>query len=143
MRGFLLDTNVVSELIKLRPEPKVVAWVESTDNYLFYASVLTLGELRKGIATHPDAVRRLKIESWLEATLKPWFEGRFLPVDMPVAERWGLLAGKAQANGSPLPIIDALLAATAIHYDLVLVTRNVQDLARTGAEIFNPWSACP
>ncbi len=139
MRGFLLDTNVVSELIKPRPEPKVVTWVKSLDSDLTFMSVLTIGELRKGIAAHPDVGRRLKAETWLETTLKPWFEGRFLPVDMVVAERWGRLTGQVQATGGPLPVIDALLSATALQHDLVLATRNVRDGARAGAEVFNPW----
>ena len=140
MNGFLLDTHVISELVRPHPEPGVVAWVTGLDASLLYLSVLTLGELRKGIAVHPDSVRRVRIEAWVEATLRPWFEGRILPIDEAVAERWGLLAGQVQAAGRPLPVIDGLLCATALHHDLTLVTRNSAHVAATGVQHYCPWS---
>ena len=139
MKGFLIDTNVISELIRPQPEPAVVAWVAGQDAGLLYVSVLTLGELRKGIAAHPDPVRRLRIEAWVEATLRPWFEGRLLPVDEAVAARWGLLAGQAHVAGRPLPVLDGLLAATALHHDLTLVTRNIAHVHATGVAYHCPW----
>ena len=139
MKGFLIDTNVISELIRPQPEPAVVAWVAGQDAGLLYVSVLTLGELRKGIAAHPDPVRRLRIEAWVEATLRPWFEGRLLPVDEAVAARWGLLAVQAHVAGRPLPVLDGLLAATALHHDLTLVTRNIAHVHATGVAYHCPW----
>lgn len=136
MKGFLLDTNVISELTRSRPEPKVGRWVESTDDKLLYLSVLTMGEIRKGIAATPQPARRVGLETWLETVLRPWFVGRILPVDEVVADRWGLLAGAA---GRPLPVIDGLLAATALCHDLTLVTRNTRDLAGLPVGLFNPW----
>lgn len=141
MSGFLLDTNVISELIKPRPEPGVAAWIEATDESLLYLSVLSLGEIRKGIVALPRASRRVVLEAWLETNLKPRFSGRILPIDEAVSDRWGLIAGKALAKGIALPVIDGLLAATALDHNLTLVTRNVSDVSKTGVAVFNPWEA--
>ena len=139
MSGFLLDTNIISELVKPRPEPRVVAWVEATDEHLLYLSVLTLGEIRKGIVAVPHAARRAELEAWLESDLRPRFAGRILTVDEAVAERWGIIAGQAAMRGFLMPVIDGLLAAIAIHHTLTLVTRNTRDVAETGVPVFNPW----
>lgn len=140
MSGFLLDTNVISELIKPKPSPRVVQWLEATDEDLLYLSVLTIGEIRKGINLHPDAVRRARLEAFLSSGICTRFDGRLLPIDAAVAERWGLLAARARmSKGAVLPVIDGLLAATAQQYDLTLVTRNVEDVAVTGVPVFNPW----
>jgi predicted nucleic acid-binding protein len=137
--GFLLDTNVVSELVRHRPNPRVCAWIESTREDLLYVSVLTIGELWKGIESVRDASRRVVLESWLASGLIPRFDDRILPVDEAVASRWGRLAGQSVARRMLLPVIDGLLAATAMHYNLTLVTRNVKDVAGTGVPIFDPW----
>ena len=140
MSGFLVDTNLISELIKPKPEPKVVKWIDATDEKLMFLSVLTIGEIRKGITLHPDSGRRVKLEAWLASEVRARFEDRILPVDDAVAERWGLLTAKAKAEkNQKLPVIDGLLAATAQQHDLILVTRNVNDLAPTGIQLFNPW----
>ena len=139
MNGFLLDTNVLSELVKPRPEPKVTQWIEATDENLLYLSVLTLGEIRKGITAVTQASRRMMLESWLHKELRPRFAEHILPIEEAVADRWGLLAGQAQANKIVLPVIDGLLAATALHYNLILVTRNIRDVAATGVPVFSPW----
>jgi len=136
----LLDTNVISELLKPQPEPKVVNWIEATDEDLMFLSVLTTGEIRKGINLHPDSGRRAKLEGWLASDVRARFEDRILLVDDAVAERWGLLAAKAKIQKNyTLPVIDGLLAATAQHHNLILVTRNVDDVAPTGVQLFNPW----
>lgn len=140
MSGFLLDTNVISELVRPRPEPKVKAWVAATDEDLLYLSVLTLGEIRKGIAALKDASRRVRLEAWLDSDLVVRFAERILAIDRAVADRWGRLAAQAGSK-SPLPVIDGLLAATALHHNLTLVTRNTKDVAETGVPIFNPWVA--
>ncbi len=139
MSGFLLDTNVISELIKPRPEPGVVRWVEESDENLLYLSVLTLGEIRKGVAALPLSARRMALEAWLESDLRLRFTKRILAIDEEVAGRWGVLAGQAQKDGRGLPVIDGLLAATAIHHNLTLVTRNDCDISFTGVALFNPW----
>lgn len=138
MSGFLLDTNVISELVRPRPEPKVKTWIEATDESLLYLSVLTLGEIRKGITLLANPTRRVALEVWLDSELVLRFAGRILPIDQAVADRWGRLAAQA-GSGSPVPVIDGLLAATALHYNLTLVTRNTRDVATTGVPQFNPW----
>jgi toxin FitB len=137
--GFLLDTNVISELIKARPAAKVRSWIESVDESLLYLSVLTMGEIRKGISSVSDAKRRTKLEVWLEGDLAIRFSGRILPIDHAVADRWGRLAGNAPAKRSPLPVIDGLLAATALNFNLVMVTRDTTHMSTTGVPFFNPW----
>ena len=137
MSGFLLDTNIISELVRPRPEPKVKAWIAATNEELFYLSVLTFGEIRKGIALLKDASRRVALESWLNSDLLLRFAGRILPIDQAVADRWGRLA--AQAAPRLLPVIDGLLAATALHHNLTFVTRNTKDVAATGVPLFDPW----
>jgi toxin FitB len=141
MSGFLLDTNVISELVKPKPNPNVTAWIDATDEDLLYLSVLTLGEIRRGITSLPDAARRVKLETWLDRELVLRFSDRILPIDLAIADRWGRLTGTAAARKSPLPVIDGLLAATAVHYDLTLVTRDTKHLSNTGVAYFNPWEA--
>jgi predicted nucleic acid-binding protein len=139
MSGFLLDTNVISGLIKPKPEASVVKWVDSTDENLLFLSVLTLGEIRKGIAGLAQRARRGALESWLETSLRPRFAGRILSVDQAVGDRWGVITAAAAAAGTPVPVIDGLLAATALHHHLTLVTRNAADVVRTGALVLNPF----
>ena len=103
MSGFLLDTNVLSEIVRPKPYSEVVQWVESTDESLLYISVLTLGEIREGITPLPDGRRRASLESWLDHDLVVRFSGRILPIDLAVADRWGRLAGTKAAKRSPLP----------------------------------------
>jgi predicted nucleic acid-binding protein len=138
--GFLLDTNIISELVKRKPEPKVTAWIDSTDENLMYLSVLTLGEIRKGITLLHDASRRVVLQAWLDSDLIQRFGERILPIDRAVADRWGRLAAGAAAAKALLPVIDGLLAATALDQNLTLVTRNTKDVAVTGVPIFNPWN---
>lgn len=139
MSGFLLDTNVISELVRARPEPRVTAWIEATNESLLYLSVLTLGEIRKGIASLRSSPRRVVLEAWLASDLALRFANRILPVDESVADRWGRLAAESAVEGSPLSVIDGLLAATALHHNLTLVSRNVKDFATAGVPLFNPW----
>ena len=141
MSGFLLDTNCVSEAVRIRPDARVAQWLDSTDEQLLYLSALTLGEIRKGIAVLSHGKRRAALEAWLEGNLKPRFAGRILPVDEAVAERWGWLDASLQQKGTPLPIVDGLLAATALHYNLTTVTRNVSHFADAGVAVLNPWLA--
>jgi len=139
VNGFLLDTNIVSELIKSHPDAKVVGWIEETGEALLFLSVLTLGEIRIGIERLNLGRRRGRLESWLKLDLRARFRNRILPIDDRVAERWGALSAAAAANGKPVPVIDGLLAATAMHHDLILVTRNTPHPAGTGVPTLNPW----
>jgi toxin FitB len=135
--SYLLDTNVISELKRNSPDPDVVAWFSQRPPAMLHLSVLTLGEIRKGIENAGDEKRRQRLIDWLEADLPTFFTGRILPIDEAVADRWGRLVAAA---GRPLPAIDSLLAATAIEYDLVLVTRNAKDFAGLPVQTFSPWS---
>lgn len=139
MSGFLLDTNVLSELIKPKPDAKVVQWIEGTNEASMFLSVLTLGEIRRGIARLRTGTRRGRLESWLQVDLRERFQDRILPINEAIADRWGALSAAAAAKGKPLPVIDGLLAATALHHDLMLVTRNGSDVAATEVAILNPW----
>lgn len=141
MSGFLLDTNCISELVRVKPEPRVLEWMEAADEGLLYLSVLTLGEIRKGLAGLPQSKRRTHLEAWLEVELQARFSRRILPVDAAVADRWGVLAADAKRKGKALSTIDALLAATALHYSLTVVSRNVNDFANTQVPFLNPWEA--
>ena len=140
MSGFLLDTNVISELVRPRPDPRVVHWMDTTDEELFFLSVLTLGEIRKGITVLTHPARKVRLEAWLSSNLLPRFEGRILPIDQAIAERWGQITGSLATQGSPLPVIDGLLAATALDHNLTLVTRNTRDVALTRVAVFDPWT---
>lgn len=137
MTGFLLDTNVISELIKPRPNSGVLQWMEEADEDLLHLSVLTLGEIRKGITSQSESKRRVSLEAWLNHELMLRFEGRILDIDQAVADCWGWVSG---ASKQPLPVIDSLLAATALHHDLVLVTRDIRAIESTGVALLNPWS---
>ncbi len=139
MSGFLLDTNVISELVRAKPNAGVVAWIRATDESLLHLSVLTLGEIRKGVSLLPSSSRRARLESWLDTELTDRFAGRILTVDQSVAERWGRLT--AAAPRAPLPVIDGLLAATALHHGLTLVSRDLSPAARANVPCFDPWAS--
>lgn len=134
--SYLLDTNVISETIRREQNKLVIRWFEQIPAEALFVSVLTLGELRKGIERLADKKRKEKLRLWLEHELPAWFEGRVLPVNLAVAERWGRLLAEM---GRPVPAIDSLLAATALHYELRLVTRNTGDFDYPGLEVINPW----
>jgi toxin FitB len=137
--GYLLDTNVISELTKLRPESKVVSWFQATSEDLLYLSVFTIGEIRKGIDSLPRSNKRALLESWLANDLVLRFAGRILDVNLDIAERWGLISSQAKMAGAPLAVVDGLMAATAQHYNLTLVTRNTKDVRVAGINTLNPW----
>jgi toxin FitB len=137
--GYLLDTNVISELTKLQPEAKVVSWFHATNEELLYLSVLTIGEIRKGIDSLPRSNKRALLESWLVNDLVLRFAGRILEVNLDIAERWGLISAQAKIAGAPLAVVDGLMAATALHYNMILVTRNTKDVQVAGINMLNPW----
>lgn len=139
MSGFLLDTNCISEAVRVRPDPNVENWVRAAEQELLYLSVLTLGEIRKGLAGLGQGKRRTRLETWLEVELQFRFSGRILPIDVDVADRWGLLEAEAKRKGKPLSTIDGLLAATAVHHNLTIVTRNVADFNGLSVPVLNPW----
>jgi len=139
MSGFLLDTNVPSELTKPRPESRVRDWVDAQDNASLYLSVVSVGELRRGFTVLPQSKRRAQLEQWFEQYLLPLFGGRILPVTQSVGNRWGILSGECQLRGTPLNTADGMIAATALEHDLTIVTRNAKDFAGLGAVLLNLW----
>jgi predicted nucleic acid-binding protein len=142
MSGFLLDTNVLSEFNRRgEPDQRVRHWLEAADTESLYASVLTFGEIRFGIELLPPSKRRDQLERWLERDLHEWFEGRILPVDQSIADRWGLLRAQAQLKGRPLSVIDALLAATALQHNLTIVSRDASDFPVVDLAVVNPWES--
>jgi predicted nucleic acid-binding protein len=141
MSGFLLDTNCISEVVRVSPDPRVLSWLGAAEESLLYLSVLTLGEIRKGVAALTQSKRRTLLESWLEVELRLRFAGRILSIDAAVADRWGVLAAEVKAQGAALSTIDGLLAATALHHNLTIVSRNIRDFACTQVSVLNPWRA--
>ena len=141
MNGFLLDTNVLSEFARPdnTPDQRVKHWLEAADPDSLYASVLTFGEIRRGIEKLPPGTRRTHLENWLAKDLHEWFDNRLLVIDEAIANRWGVLATAAQRKGTPLAIIDGLLSATAIEHKLTVVTRNSPDFVSANVPVLNPW----
>ncbi|MBV8664595.1 MAG: type II toxin-antitoxin system VapC family toxin [Hyphomicrobiales bacterium] len=137
----LLDTNVLSELRRPIPEPRVFEWLDSIDEDRTFISVASIAELRRGIALMDGGRRRSALAAWLAVDLPTRFSGRILPIDPIVAERWGDVMAQARLSGFALSAMDGFFAATALANDLVLATRNTKDFAPLGVPIFNPWVA--
>jgi predicted nucleic acid-binding protein len=138
--NFLLDTNVVSEWTKPRPDPGVVTWLAEADEDRIFLSVVTLAELRHGIERMPTGARRNRLDAWLTEEVPSRFENRLLAIDAETADRWGRVMARGQESGRPPGSMDAFIAATAERHDLTLVTRNVRDFEALGIRIVNPWS---
>lgn len=139
--NFLLDTNIVSEWVRPRPDPGVVDWLEGADEDRVFISVITLAELRFGIEQLKEGVRRRRLDKWLDEELSQRFAGRVLPVDEAVANAWGRLVSRTRGAGRPIQPMDGFIAATAQVHRLGLVTRNVADFAPVLKTIINPWKA--
>ncbi len=134
--SYLIDTNVLSELRRNAPDASVLSWFQKRPPASLYLSVLTLGEIRKGIELLTDGKRQLALRDWLDVDLPAFFTGRILPIDGAVADRWGRIVAAA---GRPVAAVDSLLAATAVTHDLILVTRNVKDFIALPVATINPW----
>lgn len=136
---YLLDTNAISEWVKPRPDPGVVRWFDQVDEDRTYLSVITLGELRKGIDRLAGGRRRQRLDHWLTTELPERFTNRILPIDTTIADHWGRLLARTETAGTPIHGTDALIAATALAHQLHIVTRNVAHFQPTGIDIFSPW----
>jgi hypothetical protein len=134
--SYLVDTNVLSELRRREPDANVLRWMSARPATTLYLSVLTVGELRKGIEMLAESERKRALLDWLDIELPAFFSGRILPIDETVADRWGRLVAEA---ARPLPAIDSLLAATALTHGLTLVTRNLRDFQPLNLPVLNPW----
>jgi predicted nucleic acid-binding protein len=135
--SYLIDSCALSELVKPSPAQVVVDWFNATASEALCVSVLTLGEIRRGVDKLPAGRRRERIGTWLTLELPTWFGDRILPIDADVANEWGRLTAR---SARPLPAVDSLIAATAIRHRLSVVTRNVADFAATGIAVVNPWN---
>ncbi len=138
---YLLDTCVLSELAKPAPNKRVLEWLEGCEEESLYLSVLTVGEIQKGIARLAAGRRKNALQQWLDRDLLGRFSGRILPVDEETALTWGVAQAAAERRGTPVATVDGLIGATAVAHNLVVVTRNEADLKATGAQVLNPWSA--
>ncbi len=137
---YLLDTNVLSELVKPAPSKKVVRWIEKQSALDLSISCLTIGEILAGIRKLPEkSARRLELEAWVAHDLSDRFHGRIYPVDTEVTDVWGTLLANASLSGRPLPAVDGLLLATASFNKLTFVTRNEADCSDRGVIVLNPW----
>jgi tRNA(fMet)-specific endonuclease VapC len=137
--NYLLDTCAISELVAKQPNQKVVEWIDSIEEARLYLSVITIGEIRKGIEKLPDSRRRTVLEEWLNDQLLVRFTGRIVPIDIGVMLRWGQLTGALEVMGKTMPAIDSLIAAIALYGNFSLVTRNEDDFKYAGIPIVNPW----
>lgn len=136
---YLLDTCLISELVKKTPNLTVVSWLDEQDEQKLFLSVLNLGELQKGISKLPDGTKKDELQAWVALDLVERFTGRILDVDLDTSLCWGRLQGEAEQAGEKLPVMDSLIAATATAHGLVVVTRNVRDMERCGVRVCNPW----
>jgi toxin FitB len=136
--NYLLDTCVISELVKPNPDQNVVNWLQVTPTERLFLSVITIGEIRKGLIKLPDSKRKDLFTNWLNSLLED-YQTRIITIDLAVAENWGIIQGKSEIKGMTMPAIDSLIAAIAYTHNLILVTRNVADFESSGLPIENPW----
>lgn len=141
--SYLIDTCCISELVKKKPNPNVMKWFADRDELSMFLSVITFGELRKGIEKLPDSKKKKELNRWVNEDLKHRFKNRVFNITTEEVNKWGEILAAAQMNGKPLPAIDSLIAATALVHDLSVVTRNTQDMEGSGVEVINPWTYEP
>lgn len=137
--NYLLDTCVISELVRMRPEPRVLAWIEGIPEERLHLSVLTLGELQKGIAKLDASPRKQQLEKWLAEDVRKRFAERIMDLDVDTLVLWGRIMGEGERRGRTWPLMDSLMAASALTCRMILVTRNLSDVQDMGAELLDPW----
>lgn len=136
---YLLDTCVISEAVAKQPNQQVLQWLGSLDPNDVYLSVVTIGEIKKGIERLPASKRKDALDQWLRDDLLAQFRHRIIGLDVELMLQWGTLLARLEARGKMMPAVDAMIAAIAIQDDLTLVTRNETDFIESGARLFNPW----
>ncbi|MGJ7555962.1 type II toxin-antitoxin system VapC family toxin [Variovorax sp. RB2P76] len=139
MKGWLLDTNILSELRRARPEPKVVAFISAQPLDSLFVSAVTFAEIRFGIELIEDMHKRASLKDWLNLQLRPMFENRVLPVSEDIMFKWRLLVEEGRKSGHTFPQPDLIIAATALHHGLAIVSRDTGGFVKTGAMLVNPW----
>ena len=139
--NFLLDTNVVSEPTKPRPNARVIHWHQAQLAEAMFISVLTAGELQRGVLLLAEGARRRALQHWLESEMEPFFEGRILHVDAPIMRVWAEMQNRCHRQGRILSTMDSLIAATALTHGFTVATRKVADFMATGVPVVNPWEA--
>jgi len=137
---YLLDTCVISELVKPSPDPMVLDWLHDIPSERLFLSVINIGEIRKGLTKLPDSKRKDRLTEWLNSLLED-YQDRIYSIDLAVAENWGVMQGKAETSGMPMSSMDSLIAAIAYTHNLILVTRNVIDFKATNLPVNNPWES--
>lgn len=137
--NYLIDTCVISELIKPKPNASCVKWMKNHDESSYFISVLTVGEIKKGISKLTGTSKRSQLERWFDEEFTAFFSSRILPIDEAVASTWGELIAASESTGKIIPTIDSLIGATASFHHLTIVTRNVKDFANLNIPIINPW----
>lgn len=141
MSGYLVDTNIPSELTRQQPDSRVADFIRRAGRENLFLSVMTIGEISKGISLLPVSHKRIALENWLNIDVRSWFAGRILPVTEVIAARWGNLAAEAKKKGITLAVVDGVIAATALERNLTLVTRNTKDYAGLGISVLSPWDS--
>jgi predicted nucleic acid-binding protein len=140
--NYILDTCVVSELLKTKPDLRVVEWIRSHDEETLFLSVITIGEIQKGISKLPDGrKKKQQLQNWLSNELRERFQGRILDITLETAQVWGQILAFCEKKGIALPAIDSLIAAQGIDHKMTIVTRNIADMEPSGVKLFNPWHA--
>lgn len=139
MTAYLVDTNIPSELTRQLPDSRVTDFIRNAGRENLFLSVMTIGEICKGIDLLPASQKRTALQGWLDVQVRAWFAGRILPVSEAIAERWGRVAAGARKQGVTLAVVDGVIAATAMEHSLTLVTRNTKDYAGLGVSLFSPW----
>ena len=135
----LLDTCFISELVKPTPNENVINWLNQTPNERLFLSVITIGEIRKGLTKLPESKKKNRLTNWLNTLLED-YQARIYSINLTIAENWGNIQGKAENNGTPLASLDSLIAAVAYTYNLIVVTRNESDFTASNVTILNPWN---
>ena len=136
---FLIDTCVISELIKPAPNPNLLSWMDSRNEETLFLSAITIGEIQKGISTLPDSTKRKRLQDWLDRELMERFDKKIIAFDLKVAQKWGEIQAAAALTGKKMPVIDGMIASIGLVHEMTVVTRNMDDMLASGVSLHNPW----
>ena len=139
--NYILDTCVISEMVKVKPDHHVIGWIRLQDEENLYLSVITIGEIQKGISKLADSQKKKEqLQNWLSKELRDRFKTRILEINYAAAKIWGKVLGDCEKRGIALPAIDSLIASQAILHNMTVVTRNISDMEPSGVMLYNPWN---